>query len=82
MSIKMYVCNVHDGVQMILSVGSHTKCLQMRVYPNIGPTTIELEVSTHVSDQHLCGKNPSSCICNNVTFKVSSKQEAKGEVSL
>ena len=57
MSILMYVCSVHDGVQMILSVGPHTKCLQMRVYPNIEPTTIELEVSTPLSDEHVCEKN-------------------------
>ena len=43
MSIKMCVCIVRDGVQMVLPVGSHTKCLQVWVCLNIEPTTIELE---------------------------------------
>ena len=41
-SIKMCVCIVRDGVQMILPVGSHAKCLQVWVCLNIGPTTIKL----------------------------------------
>ena len=82
MSIKIYVCSVHDGVQMMLSVGPHTKCLQMPVYPNIEPTTIELEVPNPCAINIFVEKAHSSCICNNVTLKVSSYQEAKGEVSL
>ena len=59
MSIKMYARSVHDGVEMILPVESHTKCLQMWVYLNIEPTTIEFEVSTPLCDERVCGNSSS-----------------------
>ena len=42
MSINKCVCSVRDGVQMILPVGSHAKCLRVWVCLNIGPTTVKL----------------------------------------
>ena len=66
------VCIVRDGVQMVLPVGSHTKCLQVWVCLNIGPTTIEFEVSTLLCDEHVCGDSSPYCIRNNLTFKVPS----------
>ena len=72
MSIKMYVISGHDGVQMILPVGSQWTRLQVWVCLNIERTTIELEVSTPLCDEHVCGDSSSSYIRNNPTFKVSS----------
>ena len=46
MSIKMCVCFVRDGVQMVLPVASHTKCLQVWVCLKFVPTTIELDMPT------------------------------------
>ena len=48
------------------------KFLQMWVYPNIEPTTIELEVSTPFAINIFVEKAHSTCICNKVTLKVSS----------
>ena len=82
MSIKMCVSFVRDGVQMVLPVGSHTKCLHVWVCPNIEPTTSELEVSTPLCDEHVCGDSSPYCIHDHLTFQVSSQQEARDKVFL
>ena len=49
---------------------------------NIEPTTSELEVSTPLCDEHVCGDSSPYRIRNDQTFQVFSQQEARDKVFL
>ena len=65
MSIKMFVSIVHDGVSDDIACS-----VAQKMFTNVGLP--ELEVSTTLCEEHVCGDSSSSCICNNLTSRVSS----------
>ena len=55
MSIKMCVCVVRDGVQMILPIGSQNTCLQLWVCLKVEPILLsgKWKLSTPLCDEHV-----------------------------